>query len=237
MLTEEKPRAQRIEREFPKITAARPGRPAPAHRRQDRRDAGAVVPRGHARQHPALRARHRRRQSAVVRSRLRGEDPLRRHRRAAELPVRDQPHHLGLRRRPAGRPRDVVGRRLELAPADPAQRRDLDRVVPQGPDRARDPLCRTRRPADLSRRLLQPARRQGRRCRQLVLSHRARPCAREGHQVQGSAGARRRAATPMRSLRRSTISTRTRRVRGATHAVLGGRARKATRCPRWPRDR
>ena len=42
---------------------------------------------------------------------------LRRHRRAAELPVRHQPHHLGLCRRPAGRPRDVVGRRLELAQA------------------------------------------------------------------------------------------------------------------------
>ena len=45
---------------------------------------------------------------------------LRRHRRAAELPVRDQPHRLGLCRRPARRPRDVVGRRLDLAQAGAA---------------------------------------------------------------------------------------------------------------------
>ena len=33
--------------------------------------------------------------------------------RAAELPVRHQPHHLRLCRRPARRPRHVVGRRLD----------------------------------------------------------------------------------------------------------------------------
>ena len=35
--------------------------------------------------------------------------------RAAELPVRHQPHRLGLCRRPAGHPRDVGGRGLDLA--------------------------------------------------------------------------------------------------------------------------
>ena len=50
---------------------AGPRRPAPAHRRADHRHARAVVPRGHARQHPPLRPRHRRRQPALVRSGLR----------------------------------------------------------------------------------------------------------------------------------------------------------------------
>ena len=112
----------------PQDHRAGPGRPArSASACKIGATARAVVPRGDARQHPPLRARHRRRQPAVVRSRLRGEDALRRHRRAAELPVRHQPHHLGLRRRPAGRARDVVGRRLDLAQAGPAQRRDHDR--------------------------------------------------------------------------------------------------------------
>ena len=88
---------------------------------------------------------------------------LRRHHRAAELPVRHQPHHLGLCRRPARRPRHVVGRRLDLAQAGAAQRRDHDRGLAQGPDRAPDAIRRPRGPADLSRRLLQPARRPGRR--------------------------------------------------------------------------
>ena len=45
------------------------------------------------------------------------------HRRAAELPVHHQPHRLGLLRRPFRRPRDVGGRRLDLAQAGAAQRR------------------------------------------------------------------------------------------------------------------
>ena len=49
-------------------------RVARADRRQDRRDRRAVVLRSDARQHPPLRPRHRRRQSAVVRPGLRGED-------------------------------------------------------------------------------------------------------------------------------------------------------------------
>ena len=49
---------------------------------------------------------------------------LRRHRRAAVVPVRQRPHHLGLRRRPARRARDVGRRRLDLASARAAQRRD-----------------------------------------------------------------------------------------------------------------
>ena len=141
-----------------------PRRAAQAHRRQDRRDRRAVVLRGDARQHPPLRARHRRRQSAVVRSRT---TPRRRSYggidRAAELPVRDQPHHLRLCRRPARRPRHVVGRGLELAQAGQPQRRDLDRGLAEGPDRAPDPLRRPRDPADLPRRFLQPAGRPGRR--------------------------------------------------------------------------
>ena len=40
---------------------------------------------------------------------------LGRHHRAAELRVRDQPDHVGLRRRPARHPRHVGGRRLDLA--------------------------------------------------------------------------------------------------------------------------
>ena len=70
---------------------------------------------------------------------------LRRHHRAAELPVRHQPHHLGLCRRPAGRARDVVGRRLELAQDGQPQRRDHDRGLAQGPDR------RTRRASPAAR--------------------------------------------------------------------------------------
>ena len=236
MLIEEKPARAEDRARVPQDHAAGPGRLAAAHRRQDRRDRGAVVLRGHARQHPPLRARHRRRQSALVRARLRGEDALRRHRRAAELPLRDQPHHLGLRRRPARRARDVVRRRLELAQADPSQRRDLDRGVPEGPDRARDALRRTRGAADLPCRLLQPAWRQGRRRRQLVLPHRARPRAREGHQVQGSARARAAPVLRRRARRRSTISTRTRRSAARARAT-GRTSRKARRCPRWPRDR
>ena len=176
----------------------------------------AVVLRGHARQHPPLRPRHRRRQPAVVRSRLRGEDQVRRHHRAAELPVRDQPHHLRLCRRPAGRARHVGGRRLDLAQAGAAQRRDLDRGLAEGPGRAPDALRRPRDPADLPRRLLQPAGRPGGRGRQLVLPHRARPRARAGHQVQGGEGARRRAATPTRSSPRPTSSTPSEEIRGAT---------------------
>ena len=102
----------------------------------------------------------------------------------------DQPHRLRLRRRLARRPRDVVGRRLDLAQAGPSQRRDLDRGPAEGPRRAPDALRRPRDPADLSRRFLQPAGRPGRRGGQLVLPHRARPRARAGHQVQGGQGPR-----------------------------------------------
>ena len=109
--------------QVPEDHRARPGRAAPAHRRQDRRDRRAVVPRGDARQHPPLCARHRRRQSAVVRARICREDQVRRHHRAAELPLRHQPHHLRLCRRPARRACHVVGRRLELAQDRPPQRR------------------------------------------------------------------------------------------------------------------
>ena len=61
--------------------------------------------------------------------------------------------------------------------------------------------------------------RQGRRGRQLVLPHRARPRAREGHQVQGSARAR---AAPLHrrgARRRSTSCTRTRRSAARSRAT------------------
>ena len=74
--------------------------------------------------------------------------------------------------------------------AGQAQRRDFDRGQAEGPRRAPDALRRPRDPADLSRRFLQPAGRQGRRGGQLVLPHRARPRARAGHQVQGGQGPR-----------------------------------------------
>ena len=91
---------------------------------------------------------------------------LRHHHRAAQLPLRHEPHHLGLRRRPARRARHV-GR----APTGPgtcpcaatttitteAWLKDLveHQTALRGP----------RHPADLSRRLLQPARRARRRGR------------------------------------------------------------------------
>ena len=50
-----------------------------------------------------------------------------------------------------------------LAQAGPPQRRDHDRGLAQGSDRARDQVRRPRDPADLPRRFLQPARRPGRR--------------------------------------------------------------------------
>ena len=136
-----------------------PRRPPAPHRRRDHRHARALVPRGHARRHPPLRARHRRRQSALVRSGVRERHALGRRRRAAQLSLRDEPHHLRLCRRAARRPRHVGRRRLDLASARAAQRRDHDRGVAQGPGRAPDGVRRPRDPADLSRRLLQPARR------------------------------------------------------------------------------
>ena len=165
-----------------------PRRPAPAHRRQDRRHARAVVPRGDARQHPPLRARHRRRQSAVVRSRLR------RARRSYGGIVALPSFLFATSRIVSGYVGGLPGVHAmwsgadwTLAQAGAAQRRDHDRGLAQGPGRARDHVRRPRGPADLSRRFLQPARRPGRRGRQLVLPHRARPRARAGHQVQGSA--------------------------------------------------
>ena len=160
-----------------------------------------------------------------------------RHHRAAELPVRDQPHHVRLRRRPARHPRDVVGRRLDLAQAGQPQRRDLDRGIAEGPRRAPDALRRPRHPADLPRRFLQPARRPGRRGRQLVLPHRARPRARAGHQVQGGARRARRAATPTQELAEAYKLYAEEEIRGAAHALLGGRRPKARRCRRWSRAR
>ena len=144
--------------------------------------------------------------------------------RAAELPVRDQPHHLRLCRRPAGHPRHVVGRGLELAQDGPAQRRDHDRGLAEGPDRARDQVRRPRRPADLSRRFLQPAGRQGRRCRQLVLPHRARRGARAGHQVQGGDGAAASRRFTDEELADAYKLYAEEKIRGADAALLGGRA-------------
>ena len=164
---------------------------------------------------------------------------LRRHRRAAELPVLDQPHRLGLRRRPARRARHVVRRRLDAGTSRSSATTRSDRGPPQGPGRARDALRRPCHPADLPRRLLQPARRPGRRGRQLVLPHRARPRARAGH-----ASTRRCApAAPRRYTRRGararpTSSTRTRRC--AAHApLLGGREgrRRAAGHGQGPDDR
>ncbi len=48
---------------------------------------------------------------------------LRHHRRAAELSVFDQPHRVGLLRRPVRRSRHVGGRGLDVAQAGAAQRR------------------------------------------------------------------------------------------------------------------
>ena len=87
---------------------------------------------------PPLRAWHRRRQSAVVRSGLRSGHALGRHRRVAELPVRHQPDHFRLCRRPARCARDVGWRRLDLASAGAAQRRDHHRGMAEGPDRTPD---------------------------------------------------------------------------------------------------
>ena len=84
----------------------------------------------------------------------------------------------------------------------------------EGPGRARDALRRPRGAADLPRRFLQPARRQSRRRRQLVLPHRARSRAREGHQVQGG---QRPCATPLHraGARRGLRPLRRGRMRGA----------------------
>ena len=109
------------------------------------------------------------------------------HRRAAELPVHHQPDHFGLLRRPFGRPRDVGRRRLDLAQAGAAQRHDPHRGAPQGSGRASDQVRRALVPADLPRRFLQPARRHGRRGRQLGVPHRPRRSARARHQVHRSA--------------------------------------------------
>ena len=68
------------------------------------------------------------------------------------LPLHHQPDHLRLRGRPRRRARHVGGRGLDVAPAGAAQRRDLDRRLPEGADRARDALRGPRGPADLPRR-------------------------------------------------------------------------------------
>ena len=213
-----------------------PRRPPPPHRRRDHRHARALVPRGHARRHPPLRARHRRRQSALVRSGVRGGHALGRRHRAAQLSLRDEPHHLRLCRRAARRARHVGRRGLDLASARAAQRRDHDRGVAQGPDRAPDGVRGPRDPADLSRRLLQPARRAGRGRGQLVLPHRPRPGARARHQVHGREG---QAAQALhgRGAGRGVPALRARGGPRRRPALLGRRARRATGCPRWRRAR
>ena len=102
-------RANRFRPEVRRHDGRRRRRPvSPDHRRGARRapaadrspDPGlsrALVPRGDPRQHPALRARHRRRQPALVRSGLRPHHRLRRRDRAPVLPLRVQPDHLRLR--------------------------------------------------------------------------------------------------------------------------------------------
>ena len=219
--------ARHRRRPLPQDHRGGPRRPAQAHRRDDRRD--TLEPWCYE----ATRDNIRHYAHGIGDDNPLWCDPdyaaktkLRRHHRAAELPVRDQPHRLGLCRRPARRARDVGGRRLDLAQARAAQRRDLDRGLAEGPGRAPDPLRRPRGPADLSRRFLQPAGRPGGRGRQLVLPHRARPRARAGHQVQGGARRARRAATPTRSSPRSTSSTPSEEIRGADAALLGGRERR-----------
>src|SRR5262249_4165465 len=64
---------------------ARARRLAPPDRCKDHRHARARVPRGHAGQHPPLCPRHRRRQPALVRSRVRGGHPVGHDPGAAEL--------------------------------------------------------------------------------------------------------------------------------------------------------
>ena len=110
---------------------------------------------------------------------------LRRHHRVAQLSVQHQPHHFRLRRRTAGRARDVVGRRLDWHKQCSSQRRDFDRSMAEGTGRASDALCRACDSADLSREFFQSGRRHGSRSRQLVFPHRARSRTRAGHQVQG----------------------------------------------------
>ena len=177
------------------------------------RHARAVVPRGHARQHPPLRARHRRRQPAVVRSRLRGAST--RYGGIIALPsflFATQPHHLRLRRRPA-RACTPCGR----APTGPGTSRSRrnDEITTEA--WLKDLIEHETRFAGRAVQQIyhvdffNQQRRAGRRGRQLVLPHRARPRARAGHQVQGGEEPRRRAATPTRSWPRSTSSTRTRR--------------------------
>ena len=98
------------------------------------------------------------------------------------FPVRHQPDHFGLCRRPAGRARDVGRRRLDLASSrccattrsrTEAWLKDLIEHETRFAGRVD--------PADLSCGFLQSARRHGRRGRQLVLSHRSRPGARARH--------------------------------------------------------
>ena len=137
--------------------------------------------------------------------------------RAAELPVRHQPHHLGLCRRPARRPRDVVGRGLDLAQdrcsrndeiTTEAWLKDLIEHETKFAGRAVQQIYHVdffNQQGDLV------AER-----RQLVLPHRARPRAREGHQVHGACKARRRAATPRRSWPTPTSSTPRRRSAAPT---------------------
>ena len=110
----------------------------------------------------------------------------------------------------SGRARHVGRRRLDLAQAGAAQRRDHHRGLPQGPGRAPDHASPAALPADLPRRLLQPARRQGRRAPTAGVPHRPRRSARARHEVHRSARPRR-AATPRSSSPSSTSSTQTRK--------------------------
>mgnify|MGYP003694755927 CR=1 FL=1 len=195
------------------------------------------MPRGHARQPPPLRARYRRRQPALVRSRT-----TRRGTRWGGV-VAPPSFLFATSRIISGYVGGLpgvhamwAGRGLDVAPPGAAQRRDHDRGVAQGADRAPDDVRGPLDPAGLSRRLPQPARRPRRRRRQLVLSHRSRPGARSRDQVHRGEGEASEALHRRGARRTSTGSTRTRRSAAAPRGT-GTTCARASGCRRWRRGR
>ena len=190
--------------------------------------------RGDARQHPALRPRHRRRQPAVVRPGLRR--PARAYGTVIAPPsfvFALEPDPVRLRRRAARHPRHV-GRRRPRPGTSPIRRGTevRDRGVPQGPRRAPDPLRRPGHPADLPRRLLR------RRTATLLCSgdswcfRTERDTARErGHEVRRGQGAGSRCATREDDLREIYDLYEAEEVAGRRAALPSTTSRSATSSP------
>ena len=177
---------------LPEDHRGRPRRPAQADRRPDHRYGRAVELRGDARRHPPLRPRHRRRQPAVDRPGLRREDagtaPSSRCRASCSPTSRIVSGYCG----------GLSGVHAMWAGADwtwhkPVLRNDVITTEAHLKDLIEHQTHFAGRcvPADLPRRLLQPARRQGRRVRLLGVPHRPRRGARARHEVHRSARPRR----------------------------------------------